>query len=988
MMIFPLPDPDPPRISVRLFGALEVVSEEGCILSFRTRKTNWLFAYLTLLRGSVAEYKVLMKTIWPDHEAGETEYAPDEAGSASAQELKGDATSVRTSLYNLYAVLHKHRFFNPRRSLIGVVLNRMTVDVYEFDDAIKAATEPALHRAVELYTGDLLPECDQAWVKIEREKRRERYVWALKKLAVDAQAIGDYQSAEPCLRRLVAADPYREEWIADLMRLLMQRGEPGLARGIYQQYLALKPPPKPTPDSEPFRLYMGLRSTPHSEPSVLLPDVPRIECAPNYPIYPIYGDSCLPALLVGRDAATVEIAGRLKQARAVLLQGPPGVGKTQLALHVCNDVRENYPDGTAFIDLTEVHNRLDALRQLTSQLRLSPAKGISDEDALIEFLVPRRLLLILDNCEHIIISITSTITKLLVKCPRLSLITTSQLAFREIPPQLVYHVGGLTVPDLEQCRRAAETPDLLLPYDAVQLYLREAANVQPGIQLTRHNATAIGELCHVLDGLPLGIKLAAADVSLRSPAETLTALQQDARSLRSRQSRLPVRQRSLWDAIDSSYKLLPVALQRTFACLGVFRGGWTVAAATQVAGSDRLPDKLLMLAERSLITSVPLPDQARFRMLDTIQRYCETQLDRLPDKSEVRHRHLDYYLRFAEQMDTALRDQQQDTALDQLEREWSNLQAALEWSVASGAAAEGLRLATALGRYWFARGGNRLGSIWLDRMLAANPGTPPELHKQALRAGGNLALQRGDYDLARACYTRILELAGGADQVSDLKVAYGNLGNCAMMQGDAVGAKRHFERFREISAEAGDERGLASSLGCLATLAHQTGDLATACYYVAESIKLLRKFGNRQRLITVLNNLADTQFELKRFADTAATLQESFALSREIDFRPGLMHCLFLHARLAQQVGMLETAARFMGSAALLRETNGLALHPDAATEQHECCEIIRARIGTAALNAATEVGRSISLSDQIALAGEVYDRIAVLHWSDLLLQP
>jgi predicted ATPase/DNA-binding SARP family transcriptional activator len=964
---YAMTEPDPIGLTIHALGNFEVVRADDITPVFRSQKTKWLLAYLVLQRGRAAEFRRLKDLFWPDTGTNQVTATTDAKRSAN------EFANLRQSLTNLRDLLSDQRILKPTRHSVQLDLRTMAVDVYAFDDAIADNTDVSLRRAVLCYQGDLLADCGEAWAQAEREKRRQEYLYALKTVAQNALADGDVVETERLLRLLIAAEPAREEWTENLVRLLINRGEAAMARKACEQHLALLSTPKLKQQSAAQKLYLTLLSTPTPSSSEQ-PSLGSADAAVSYGALP---HPMVP--LIGRESAVAEILARLVFVPMVTLQGPPGTGKTQLALHVCAASRSEYPDGTPFIDLTAAKNLPDVIRELRHRLHIPQSRDLSAQEALIEFLASRRILLTLDNCAHVVEAITDLIKTLLRSCPRLRLLTTTQLAWRDISAQSIYHVRGLSTPDPDQLPRIAAEPEALQQVDAVRLFLREAANVQPDIALTPQNAVAIAQICTHLDGLPLGITLAAAQAQLYSPAEILESILSGPQGFPSPDVGLLPHQAGLWAAINSTLARLSAGQQHTFAALSVFRGGWTVAAAEAVVGTKQMRDDLKRLIDWSLITSSSLAsgleqDALRFRMLEMLRRHAAERLRLAGMTDTARHRHLDYYLRLAEEADAGLNAGDQDRILDRLEGEWENLQGAMEWAAMGGQAEQGLRLACALRKYWYVRGDNQVGAAWLEKFLAACPDVSPDLRRLALLVTGNLAFYRADFERASACYQEQLALA---DSPVDRARAYGSLGNISMLTGDLAGAECHFQRAQEIFEAIHDERGLAHTYGNLAILAFETNNPDMALHYHRSTVAAFERSGDIDNVIMALNNLGATQVNLRQRSELVATLRRSFSLCVEMDHRPGLVHCLFLHACLAVEVGMMEVAAQFLGAARGFRERNGLPMHSDAAAEQRRYCGIIQAQIGTANLDCAMDEGRAMPVPRLLAAAADLYARAA-----------
>src|SRR5919202_3967545 len=497
-----------------------------------------------------------------------------------------------------------------------------------------------------------------------------------------------------------------------------------------------------------------------------------------------------PTQIVGR-------AGELKLASQVLLRddvrlvtftGPAGTGKTRLSLALAESLVELFTDGVFFVDLA----RLDDPSLVSAAI--AETRGIREgrDKPLLErlegVLFDRHVLLVLDNFEHVLAA-ADQVADLLAVCPDLKILATSRAPLR-LRWEHVFPIFPLPLPARDanaDVARVAESP-------AVQLFVERARAAEPGFELTEQNAATLAEVCMRLDGLPLAIELAAARTRVLPPEALLTRLRNRLEVLIDGARDLPVRQRTLREAIGYSYDLLADDERTLFCQLSIFAGGCTVEAAAAIMGEPldevgarpAVLDRLQSLVDKSLLQRDQLPGgEVRFRMLETTREYAHEQLVRTGGLAELRDRWIDYLLELTHRSRTALLGREQAATLAMLDREHDNLRAALRACIDAGDAERGLQLAASLWRYWFVRGFFTEGRTWLSELLAL-PGATARttLRANALSAAGNLAYNQGDDAAADAFQTESLSIRRELGDRGGVAASLDTLGALAFRRGD------------------------------------------------------------------------------------------------------------------------------------------------------------------------------------------------------------
>ena len=627
---------------------------------------------------------------------------------------------------------------------------------------------------------------------------------------------------------------------------------------------------------------------------------------------------------VGRERESEDVRRILltPPARLVTLIGPGGVGKTRLALRVLEEVRHSFPDGVRFVDLAYLRHPKHVQGAIAYALNIHETMDRPVADALRTFLRDKRMLLLLDNFEHLL-EAAPQVAELLVTCQQLKVLVTSRAPL-QLTVEREYPVPPLSLPDLG----SPSTPTALVDYEAKRLFVERARSIQPNFVVDDSNAEIIGQICRRLDGLPLAIELAAPLVRIFPPDNLLARLGHSLRLLRGGARDLPERQQTLRATLDWSYKLLPEADQELFATLAVFKGGCTVEAAEFVCSPRQdidIVQRLRSLAERSLITQVSNHSWSRLIMLETVHEYADELLLHSEDNSAIRQRHAEYFLLLAERSEPEVRGSAQEQALERLGAERGNLLAALSWFVDEGRGENALRLATALGRFWLIRGPFSEGHHWLEAALALDQDSSPDLRIRTLNELGRIACEQGDLDRAATWLYESLSLSGRASDPLCRASASTTLGTVLLRQGDYAHSSRLFEDSLELSHAAGDDSQLAAALNGLGWVALLQGSFGPARDLFERSLSLRRDVGSLWSVAAPLDSLAFEAFHRGEHERADHLAAEALRLFGKVGDRRGASECLDQLASISLVGGELHRAARLRGAAHAMRKSIGAA---------------------------------------------------------------
>jgi predicted ATPase/DNA-binding CsgD family transcriptional regulator len=629
----------------------------------------------------------------------------------------------------------------------------------------------------------------------------------------------------------------------------------------------------------------------------------------------------LPAALssfVGRHEETAAVGKLLDNARLVTLVGAGGVGKTRLAIQVASAAFALHDEAVSLARLAPVEDPSLVAAAVAAALGVREQPGGSMLQALINYLSSRRLLLILDNCEHVIAEAAPLAEALLSACSDLRILATSREALG-VDGEAAWPVPPLSVPPARQEWSA----DGLTAYEAVRLFVERAQATEHAFVLTDTAAPAVAEICRRLDGMPLAIELAAARVGVLAPAEIAARLDDRFRLLSAGSRTAAPRHQSLQAALEWSYDLLCNPERVLLARLSVFAGGFTLEAAEEICAADALRTEdifhlLAGLVAKSLVVADTSGEQARYRLLETIRHYGADRLAATGEAQAVSDRHAAYYTRLAEQAEPELTGARQGDWIERLDAEHANLRAALGWSLTAGHSEQGLRLAAMLALFWAMRGYLSEARVWLDQALAANPDACPSLRAKALWALGGLAGWEDDYAAAAAIGKESLTLYRELDDIRGIARALQVVGVGTLVDDPARG-RPLLQESVALARKAGDRWCLTGSLTMYGMIeAFFLGDLAAARPALEECLPLARQTHDKYNLLLGLLGLGIVVFQEGDHSSAEALLEEGLAIARGLGNPRWASLALILLAVLARlQKG-------YTGSRTLLDE--GLAL--------------------------------------------------------------
>ncbi len=682
----------------------------------------------------------------------------------------------------------------------------------------------------------------------------------------------------------------------------------------------------------------------------------------------------LPATLssfIGRERAQARVNELLAAHRMVTLVGSGGVGKTRLALAVGKEILAAFPDGVWLVELAPLADSGLVPAAVVQALGLQEEPGRAVPETLSDHCKGKRLLLILDNCEHLVVACATLAGMLLRAAPCLHVLATSREALG-VAGECSYRVPSLSIPD----PRRLPSPELAGSFEAVRLFVARAQERRENFALTGSNARAVAEICARLDGVPLAIELAAARMGSMGVEAIASRLDDRFQLLCTGSRDLPTRQRTLRATLDWSWDLLDARERTVLSRLSVFAGGWTLEAAEAVCAGDEIAswavlDGLDGLVHRSLVQVDETAEGAdRYRLLETVRQYAGERLAAAGEEATTRDLHLNCFLALALQADPALRGAEQGPWLDRLEQEHDNLRAALGWARERARGEEGLRLASSLWRFWEIRGHLGEGRRWLEEMLVSNRGSPAT-RARALNGAGNLARRQGEYRISLALHQEALALRRELGDTQGIATSLTNVASAMLELGDFTRAEALYAEGLVLYRALGDLWGSATALNNLGLVARGLGQVERATGLLTEGLALRREQGDRRGIAESLNNLGLVASAQREYGKAARLFEESLLLTRDLSTKHIQAEALEGLAWAAAARGQSRRAARLCGAAEAERDVLGLPAPSSDSGDHDRAVQAMRAALGEETFAVAWAEGQALVLEAAISLALE-----------------
>ena len=682
---------------------------------------------------------------------------------------------------------------------------------------------------------------------------------------------------------------------------------------------------------------------------------------------------------IGREKEVEEILRLLSKNRLVALTGLGGVGKTRLAIQSSNKILSKFKDGIWWVELAPLTDEALVPQAIAQALGVPESSTHPLIQSVESFLHEKQLLLVLDNCEHLISASAQLAQSLLTRCANLRILVTSREALG-ITGEVVYQVPTLSLP-ASQTQKPLES---LMEYEGVRLFV-ERAEARSGFILNEQNAMAVLQICQHLDGIPLALELAAARTELLSAEDIAVRLNDRFNLLRQGNRTALPRHQTLRAAINWSYDLLSHQELILFRRLAVFAGGWTLQAVQAVCsdddiGEDEILDLLAHLVEKSLVIVRAENGNVRYRMLETIRQFADEKLTNSIEAERVQKRHLEFFVQFAEEAEPNLNGSEQVAWLDRLGAEHPNFRTALSWALEHHEIDSAARLGTGLFWFWVFRAHLREGWQWLEqtielsRRMAKTEKLSPrtkDLFAHVLNRASLLAYYLDKQTLAQSLAEEGLAHARKIKNKKLIIEALLPLGFIIENQGDYARASALLEEKLVLSREVGEKWDVARALVLLGNVALNQKDYVGARVHYEEGLAISREISHRLFIALISNNLGHVALNEGNYTAARELYTEAVLLAQEV----GSVRYMIIHlvgwAGLARALGQPERATRLSGAVEALRASIGSRLEQEEQVEHERTISVARSQLGEAIFNQLWLEGLAMSLEQAVAYALE-----------------
>lgn len=909
-----------PEIRLSLFGPL-LLERDGKAVAVRRRRAQTLLAFLTLNRQPQAREKIAT-LFWGDS-------TDDQA-----------RLSLRVTLNALRQALHPELVLADRETIQLHPEIPLWVDTAEFERVarhirrlpvnsdVNALTE-ALSALNARYRGEFMLGQSDDWILVERERFRTLYLEQLLTLTNLFRAAGDYTRAVGTARQVLFQDPANEQAHQHLIVCLATLGDRTAALAQFETAVrALREELGVEPSAETFALVERIaRQSVGGSPAAPLTNVPSL-------LTRFYGREKemreVRELLEHRELRD----GQLEQTRLVTLTGVGGTGKTRLAIQLGRALVDNYPDGVWWVELAPISDEALVSQALAKTIGVPEEADRTPIERLADYMRERTALIVLDNCEHLLAECARVVQALAGACPYLQFLATSRETLA-LAGEYVYAVPKLGTPEL----RAGDSTSIaaLLDYASVRLLVERAGHAPAAFQLNEENGRAIAQICRQLDGIPLALEIAAAQLKLMSAGELAARLDERLQWVSDTGAAAPARQQTLRALFDWSFERLTVSERTLFRRLAVFRGGLDAAAAMAVAYGEidtaapldelgttpqQIVSQLLnALHEKSLLVLKHTPHGARYELLETLRAFAQEKLGEANERAQIESRHLAHFDALAELASRNYYTPEQVKWLDHLEWEHANLRAALAFADASGAVETQVHLSAYLGTFWQLRNYWTEGREWLRLTLERARDMPPSpLLARVYGSAGVMDWLQGDYERALTRHDRALELyryledpAGIANSLNNVALQYQGLGRYAE-------ARALYDEALVLAKEAEHPRLILRMLNNLSSITYLLGDFDASDSYSEQALTRARDLGEKYALAVALANRAQIVMVQNDHDRALAYSDEIYQVAHELGnqefMSEGLRHKAMVYLRRQE----------FQRAVSLFRQSLGWAL--------------------------------------------------------------
>ena len=992
-----------PELIFSLLGPLQLEHRQLGAITLTNRKAIGLLAYLLIESDHAHSREFLLGLLWP------------ELPTAAAQ------NNLRVTWAHLQKALginnsgSQPHLIGDRLSLRFNPLSDHELDVARFNTLIEACRlhlhpDPAtcaecaarLTQALELVCGEFMEEfslgdCPQFddWLLVQRQSLQVQFTSALEQLAEFHERAGQWAEAEGAIRRLLAYDPLRESAYRQLMSVLAQADQRSTALDIYETCrrvlaaeLGLAPSVETVTLAEQIRARVSVKS--HAAHISLPPVLTRF---------------------FGRQQESARLVDFLSRrtVRLVTLAGPGGVGKTRLAIEVAHRMAGVFAHDICFIELTGVADEMSVDDAVAAALRLPTNTGLSSTGAIVDYLRGKTMLLVLDNCEHLVKACARLIQMLCRDAEGLTVLATSRIPLH-IDEEHVVRLEPFAIPAVTDTEQLTVVD--ALRFDSVQLFTDRAAQSLLQFKLNDANVAAVVRICGQLDGIPLAIEIAAAQARALPIEAVAERLDQRFAWLNKRAGETASRQRTLHTLIDWSYGLLNAQVRSLLLRLSVFAGGWTLEATEAVSSPDEpCADLLAELVDHSLVVFGADVERRRYGMHETIRQFAQEYLRGSDQEADVMERHARYYAQLVSRAAENRAGQNLPERLRTVQDDHDNLHHAFEWLL-SHDQEQALALVAQLGtelNFWELGGFFQEGRRWLQHALESTQASISIQRGHALLAAAELSSAISDFDyglqVARQAQDLFQQLGHQRGEI-DARLTYCEL---AELAGKQANLQAQVDEALRVAERISYTAGIAKAKSVLGTIAFHAGENQVAIQYVLRSIALWREIerpfelatalnrlagalsaihefaaaqqayeecrdlyqslGYRRGVATATQNLGGVAFDLGDYVRARALFCDSLQIRRDLGLRRGYAYSFEYIADVDEMEKRYEHAVQLLAAADTLRVSIGAPVEQINQKTNEDALTRLRAQLGDVAFELAWSKGATMTLEQAIALA-------------------
>jgi len=958
-------------LEVRLLGAF-AVKRDGKPVAISSRPAQGLFAYLVLTAGTSHRREKLAGMLWPDStEEGARDYLRHalwkirKAIEPASSKGKSDSYIVADDI---------HLSFN--------LDSKYSLDVAAIRNIDENTSSKELMNALSLYEGELLPGYYEDWVLLEREHLQAVYEQKMARLLALLQDEGRWLDILKWGERWISFGQKPEPAYRALMTAHAAKGDMSKVAATYERCVKSLKEFGVEPSEQTVRLYEGLKAGQGvASGANLLGEQKQVQVKKE-----AGARSSIPIPLtsfIGRERELKDIAKLLSASRLLTMIGPGGVGKTRLAIQTAHDSIKKFKDGVCWVELVGLQDGSLIPQEVAQSLSVREASNQPMMETLKTHLKSKGLLLVLDNCEHLIENCAQTVEGLLASCPKLKILATSRERL-DLFNETTWNVPSLPLPEMRQALSLKQ----LKEFASIELFVERAGNVKSDFVLTEQNASSVAQICNHLDGIPLAIELASARIKVLSVDEIESRLN-DRFSLLTSGSRTALpRHQTLRATIDWSHDLLTEPERILFRRLAVFVGGFTLEAAEAVCSEGmkrsnildllgRLVDKSLVIVEADSEIS-----ETRYRLLETIRQYALEKLTGIGEAREVRDQHLEFFVKLAEQAEANTFGAESWGYTMRMNQELDNIRGAMDWSIQTRQATTALRLAAAMTNFWPV-GLNDIGYLsnsvreWqglMSKALSLPEGlnSTPERAK-ALNASGLFYWAGMSTGSPHREIEQALSIGEELKDNSVIATSLCNLGLIENIQGNYARARSLLQQGLDLLRESGLEsrREYLYAQMFLGDVALNQDDMHEARIWYEQCSRTLREIHDGNWLAYIVRRLGQLACHRGEFDEAIELCKESLGLNQALGHERGIIMCLSAFAGIALARGKPMIAAHLFGAVSALLTVRTIRLLPTDQMEYDRNVLSLRSHLDPAALENAWVKGAKMTLEQAVEYALE-----------------